>query len=104
MNARDSDQDTALTYAIRRRLSGTVEERAEIEGLGGQSAKKNGEEVWVIVLKRRRAAVIELLLAHGADVDALNGDQETATTLTKKKDCFSCEDLSRLLAQRSRAQ
>lgn len=104
VNARDNNQNSALIYALRRRLTGTAEERAEIQQLGGESAKKNGEEVWVVVLKRRRAAVVELLLAHGADVNALNEDQETASTLAMKKDCLSCEDVSQLLAQRSRAQ
>jgi ankyrin repeat protein len=104
VNARDNDQDTALTYSMRRRLSGTAEEQAEIQRLGGQSAKKNGEEVWVWVLKRRRAAVVELLLAHGADVNARNNDQETASTLAMKKDCLSCEEVLQLLAQRSRPQ
>lgn len=104
VNARDNDQDTALTYAVRRRLSGTAEEQAEIQRLGGQSAKKNGEEVWVTVLKRRRAAVVELLLAHGADVNARNNNQETVSTLAMKKDCLSCEGVLQLLAQRSRAQ
>ena len=104
VNARDNDQDTALIYAMKRRLSGTAEEQAEIQRLGGQSAKKNGEEVWVLVLKRRRAAVVELLLAHGADVNARNKDQETVSTLAMKKDCLSCEDVLQLLVQRSRAQ
>lgn len=104
VNARDNDQDTALMYAMRRRMSGSAEEQAEIQQLGGESARKNGEEVWVVVLKRRRAAVVELLLAHGADVNALNDSQETASTLAMKKDCLSCEDVLKLLAQRSRAQ
>ena len=91
VNARDNDQDTALTYAVRRRLAGTAEEQAEIQQLGGMSAKKNGEEVWVTVIKRRRAAVVELLLAHGADVNARNNNQETASSLAMKQDCLSCE-------------
>jgi ankyrin repeat protein len=104
INARDSDQDTALIYAIRRRLSGIPEERAEIQRLGGEGARKNGEEVWVVVLNWRRAAVVQLLLAHGADVNALNQNQETVSTLAMKKDCLSCEDVLQLLAQRSGAK
>lgn len=103
VNARDSNQNTALFYALRRRLTGTAEERAEIQQLGGQSARIHGEEAWAVVLKRRRAAVVELLLAHGADANVVNEDQETAATLAMKKDCLSCEDVVQLLAQRSRA-
>jgi len=104
VNARDGRQNTALFYALRRRRTFTAEERAEIQKLGGESAKIHGEEAWVAVLKRRRAAVIELLLARGADPNVVNEDQETAATMAAKKDCLACEDVSQLLARRSRTQ